>query len=396
MYEQILIDSGAFARIAWEVQYPTRGTYEPVTESPVLDFGVNYIKAMSRILGSFASEDTDVILCMDPQDSRTLFRHQIVNEYYSEYLWVAKKEGEEREYLCTFDGKYIILQWDTINNNLRAIKCTGKKAKEYLAAGFEWIDRSSLSLATQEAIDLKVRPNYKQGRTWPYDKFINKESFNELRWSVAWNVANLLGLWVFEDPKLEADDLIYRAVKANNKKTLILTVDSDLNQVLLERDNIDIYNLGTRRVLSKTQDQVKHELWTKLLLGETKVGSDNITATVSKKRGTPMSAKPVDKFARELVALKTGEERMEAVNFTVHEMTFQKNMQLMLLSQAPEPTTEVVRNVDTGVSFEDMHTSQAEVDLWLTQARSAKLTKQTKDIGDGQTEVTFVETPKEG
>jgi hypothetical protein len=372
IFERVLIDNGAFARIAFEKMYPAKGEYEFTTPAPTMDFGVLYLKALAMVKGAWCDENSEIVICFDPKDSATCFRHQIINDYYEKYLWVAQRNVEDREYLCSFDGKHMILKWDNITDSWVSKKATAKLSREYLAAGFAYVPRADIPLDVSHAIDKCVRPNYKQGRSWNY-AHMPKEDFNEMRWVSALKAAYLTGSYIFEDEQLEADDLVFRAAQATTKKTLILTVDSDINQTLLLGDHVSIYNLRTHRMINRKPETLKYELWSKLLLGETKKGSDNIMPAVVKKTGSPMAPKPADKLARDLVEMKTQEEKDQALEATVHDFTFQKNVSLMLLSSAPEPRTVISTAPVVDVTLEDMYTSQAELDLETTQARNQRM-----------------------
>lgn len=366
------IDGGAAARICWELLYPKgRLPDETRTHSPLIDFGARYLKFLCTTMGAYGFHDGfKVILCLDPKDSSTLFRKEYLKDFYRKYFWVYGSDKHPGQYLCSFDGKYRGLKYDKYKGEWTHSNLGSKQALPVIAALDQKLKLGDLPDKAREYVETHIKPNYKYGRVWPY-KHCTKQSFNELRYETAKNICGLMGVEVFEDPRLEADDLMFRA--ATRDKDLdyhLLTVDGDLSQTTLYNKNTRIFRMDEHKYSDKTQLTLKYDLWMKILRGEPDRGSDYIMSTVSRKKKNPITPDAAKKLAKKLVDEKDVTKQMAMLEAETSMVTTKKNMDMVMLAKAPAPTT-VPYVPKSKVTLEDLHVTQREVDFWMSSGRRA-------------------------
>lgn len=361
------IDNGGAARIVWERQYPKDGNYNASHYSPLIEFNSSYFKFLLNIQHVF--NDCKPVICLDPLDSSTVFRNKILEDYYATHLKVYTSPKAPSQVICEFDGIYRGVKHN--GRALETVNLTAKKAKGILEngkSGFTVADRATLEWDMNCHIDQHIRPNYKYGRKWPYDRFCTKQTFNELRYKQVKAIAAHLGIEVWESPGLEADDLVYRLAEAHkNTDFIAMTTDADLDQIRTFHESAKFMRFKVNKLAEISQEEAKRKTWLKLLLGERSKGTDYIMPIVSLKTGAALTPAAANAIVTELLQLK-GKEQADFLKEKVYMPSMKKNRDVMLLKAAPKPTT-VPHRPEIIASLEEMFIDPAEINLWKNEAK---------------------------
>lgn len=287
-----------------------------------------------------------LVLAVDyPQNWRTgvYSRYYELNAEFFQYL------GASRAWVVQFDRKTYLVKYEPAMDKWVYTKLAAKEAEGYrLKDPMEWKKWNRADLVASPtcsespdwpALD-HIIPRYKGNRAtskWEYET--TKAEFRSIGANLAFNLAPALGGVAVQVPQAEGDDVCTTWIgMSEGWDTVLVTIDSDLHQLLITNPDLVIFDPKNHTWVDKSAELAAFELTRKLLCGDT---SDNICGISL--RGKSQTLGP--KTAEKLIEDNGGTEGIwDYLAREADQAPLDRNLELIALNRIPAEIRQAIED----------------------------------------------------
>lgn len=315
MARRMVVDWSVLMHLNWhKMRSPN---FEARTGLEVAEFARNIVSHVLYLVERVGPDE--LVLAMD---APTNWRSGVYSRYYDRHVEYHQFRARSGLWVLQFDRKTYLVKyrddmgkWETTKlNKADTAACA-------LGDPLQWRRWSPCPVdpvedSTDEEPVLWVReaadwphlepivPTYKGNRKtsrWDYET--TKAEFKALGANLGQNVAATLGGHAIRVEMAEGDDVcaVYVKTAPADDKVVLVTIDTDLHQLLIDRPDLRIFDPKAHRWVDKSPERATFELVHKVLTGDS---SDNIAGVALRAAAQTLG----DKTAEKLIADNGGPE----------------------------------------------------------------------------------------